>query len=54
MTIQCKATSFRIVHRQAIFPAKVLHTEEEIDAYIEKIRADMKQILKGCDGIKLS
>ena len=54
LTIKCTATSFKIVHRQAIFPAKVLHTEEEIDAYIEKIRADMKQLLKGCDGIKLN
>ena len=42
------------VHRQMLFPAKTLKTEDEIDAYVEKIRAEMKQILKGCDGIKLS
>ena len=28
--------------------------EEEIDAYVEKIRTNMKQLLKGCDGIKLN
>lgn len=44
----------KTIHRQAMFPAKQLETEEEIDAYVEKIRANMKQLLKGCDGIKLS
>ena len=42
------------IHRQAMFPAKTLTTEEEIDTYIEKVRANMKQLLKNCDGIKLS
>ena len=41
------------IHRQAMFPAKTLKSEEEIDAYVEKIRTNMKQLLKGCDGIKL-
>lgn len=45
---------FKTIHRQAMFPAKTLTTEEEIDAYVEKIRASMKQLLHGCDGIKLS
>ena len=34
--------------------AKTLKSEEEIDAYVEKIRTNMKQLLKGCDGIKLN
>lgn len=42
------------VHRQAVFPAKTLKTEDEIDAYVEKIRDEMKQLLKGCDGIRLN
>lgn len=45
---------FKTIHRQAMFPAKTLTTEEEIDAYVEKIRTNMKQLLHGCDGIKLS
>ncbi len=45
---------FKTIHRQAMFPAKTLTTEEEIDAYVEKIRVNMKQLLHGCDGIKLS
>ena len=45
---------FKTIHRQAMFPAKTLTTEEEIDAYVEKIRVNMKQMLYGCDGIKLS
>lgn len=52
--MQTKKEVIKIIHRQAIFPAKTLKTEAEIDVYVEKIRAEMKQILKGCDGIKLS
>ena len=52
--MQTKKEIIKTLHRQAIFPAKTLKTEAEIDDYVEKIRAEMKQILKGCDGIKLS
>ncbi len=44
----------KAIHRQAMFPAKTLKSEDEIDAYVEKIRTNMKQLLKGCDGIKLN
>lgn len=44
----------KTIHRQAMFPAKTLKSDEEIDAYVEKIRTNMKQLLKGCDGIKLN
>ena len=49
-----KQEIIKVVHRQAIFPAKTLKSEEEIDNYIENIRTNMKQLLKECDGIKLS
>ena len=49
-----KKEVIKAIHRQAMFPAKTLKSEEEIDAYIEKIRTNMKQLLKGCDGIKLN
>ena len=45
---------YKTIHRQVMFPAKTLTTEEEIDAYVERIRTNMKQLLHGCDGIKLS
>nr|MCR5090099.1 BREX system P-loop protein BrxC [Oscillospiraceae bacterium] len=51
---QPKKEVIKAIHRQALFPAKTLKTEEEIDTYVEKIRANMKQLLKGCDGIKLN
>ena len=51
---QPKKEVIKAIHRQAMFPAKTLKTEEEIDTYVEKIRANMKQLLKGCDGIKLN
>ena len=44
----------KAVYRQSVFPAKTLESEEDIDAYVEKIRSNMKQLLKGCDGIKLN
>ncbi len=52
--LQPKKEVIKAIHRQAMFPAKTLKSEEEIDTYVEKIRTNMKQLLKGCDGIKLS
>ncbi len=51
---QPKKEVIKAIHRQAMFPAKTLKSEEEIDAYVEKIRTNMKQLLRGCDGIKLN
>ena len=39
--------------RAIIFPAKSLESEAEIDAYVEQMRRQLKQLLKGCDGIQL-
>ena len=41
------------IPRQMVFSAKTLHTEEEIDSYLEAIRVQLKALLKGCDGIKV-
>ena len=40
-------------NRQVIFPAKRLESESDIDTYVEKIRDQLKQLLKNCDGIQL-
>ena len=40
-------------NRQIIFQAKRLESDEDIDAYVEQIRAQLKQYLKNCDGIQL-
>ncbi len=40
-------------NRQIVFPAKCLESEEDIDVYVEKVREQLKQLLKGCDGIQL-
>ena len=42
------------VARQQLFPAKILTSDEEIDAYVENIRKQMKQYLQGSDGIKIN
>ncbi len=44
----------KAVHRQAVFPAKTLETDADIDEYIEKVKNNLKQLLKGSDGIKLN
>lgn len=49
-----KREVIKAIPRQAIFPAKMLKTEEEIDEYLEKVRVQMKQMLSGCDGIKIN
>jgi hypothetical protein len=41
-------------NRQVVFPAKKLESDAEIDAYVEKMREQLKQLLKGCDGIQLN
>ena len=34
--------------------AKTLQTDADIDDYVEKIRSQLKQLLKNCDEIKLN
>ena len=44
----------RAYNRQVVFQAKTLQTEADIDDYVEKIRSQLKQLLKNCDEIKLN
>ena len=39
---------------QAAFPSKTLESQEDIDAYVERMRAYLTAMMKDCDGIKLS
>ena len=39
--------------RGVVFPTKTLESEEDIDNYVELIRRQLKQLLRGNDGIKL-
>ena len=45
--------NIRTYNRQILFPAKELQSEEEIDEYVEKIRKQLKQLIKNYDGIRL-
>ncbi len=40
-------------NRAVVFPPKTLETAEDVDDYVEKIRSQLKQLLKNCDGIQL-
>lgn len=42
------------VYRQAAFPSKVLESQDDIDAYVERMRAYLTAMMKDCDGIRLS
>ena len=44
----------KTIHRQAVFPAKKLESEEEIDAYVEKMRSYLKTLLQDCDELQLN
>lgn len=41
------------VYRQVIFPSKTLKSQDDIDAYVERMRVYLSDMLKDCDGIKL-
>lgn len=45
---------YKTLNRSIVFPAKRLESEAEIDAYMDKVREQLKQMLKNCDGIKLN
>ena len=52
-----KSTTKKIiktVYRQVAFPAKVLESQEDIDAYVERMRNYLTDMMKDCDGIKLN
>ena len=40
-------------NRSIVFQAKQLESEADVDAYVEQMRIQLKQLLKGCDGIQL-
>ena len=44
----------RAYNRQVVFQAKTLQSEADIDDYVEKIRFQLKQLLKNCDEIRLN
>jgi hypothetical protein len=44
----------KTVYRQAAFPSKTLENQQDVDAYVERMRAYLNAMLKDCDGIKLN
>ena len=53
-TAPVKKKVVRAYNRQVVFQAKTLQTDADIDDYVEKIRSQLKQLLKNCDEIKLN
>ena len=45
---------YKALNRQVVFPARTLETEADIDIYVEKMRDQLKQLMKNCDGIRLN
>ncbi|NCC68510.1 MAG: hypothetical protein EOM14_10035 [Clostridia bacterium] len=48
-----KKKLIKAFNRQVVFPAKRLESDADIDAYIEKIREQLKNLMKNCDSIEL-
>lgn len=40
-------------NRQIVFPTKRIESDEDLDAYIEAIRKQLKTLMQNCDGIEL-
>ena len=49
-----KAEKNKSYSRQILFPAKTLRDDADIDVYVEKIREQLRNLLDGCDEIKLN
>ena len=49
-----KPKQIKQIHRQALFPLRTLETEADVDAYLAKVKEQMMQMMKDCDGIKLN
>lgn len=49
-----KPKHIKQIHRQAIFPPRILESEADIDAYLAKVKEQMLKMMKDCDGIKLN
>lgn len=45
--------TYKPIFRQSLLKATKLESEEEIDAYVNKLRDQLKQLIKGVDGIDL-
>ena len=41
-------------YRQAIFKQATLESQDDVDAYVERMRSYLSALLKDCDGIKLN
>jgi len=44
----------KTVYRQVAFPSKMLESQADVDAYVERMRTYLNAMLKDCDGIKLN
>ena len=45
--------TYKPIFRQSLLKATTLETEEDIDAYVDKLRDQLKALIKGVDGIEL-
>lgn len=53
-TLNIKAKKiYKPIFRQSLLKAARLESEEEIDVYVDKLREQLKTLLKGADGIEL-
>ncbi|MCH5164332.1 MAG: BREX system P-loop protein BrxC [Clostridiales bacterium] len=48
-----KKKVYKPVHRQILFPAKRLESQEDIDAYVAKVKEQLETLIKGCDGVEI-
>lgn len=49
-----KKEFIKAYNRQVVFPTKTLKSEEDLDAYLQSVKKQLEQLMKGCDGIRLN
>ena len=52
--LAAKQPKIKSYSRQILFPAKTLRNDADIDAYVEKVREQLRNLLDNCDEIKLN
>ena len=45
--------TYKPIFRQSLLKATTLESEADIDAYVDKLRDQLKTLIKGVDGIEL-
>ena len=50
---ETKRKVYKQVIRQVLFPSKKLESQEDIDAYVAKVKEQLERLIEGSDGVEI-